>query len=84
MWHGPGTFRTALHPTLALGALFPLIVFTIVVNMAIGLLSVLLIAVLPLAHDVIIKGKFPIWDFLGGVTFHVGTRSPKYSDLGRF
>jgi hypothetical protein len=39
----------------ALGALFPLIVFTIVVNMAIGLLSVLLIVALPLAHDVVMR-----------------------------
>jgi hypothetical protein len=61
LWHGASTFRTALHPTLALGALFPLIVFTIVVNTAIGLLSVVLLIgpphtdLDPLAHDVIIK-----------------------------
>ena len=32
----------------------------------------------------LIKGKFPIWVILGGVIFHVGTRSPKYSNLVGF
>ena len=35
----------------------------------------------PATHTRFFSGKFPIWVILGGVIFHVGTRSPKYSDL---